>query len=142
MKSPVSRTSPSDRVLEEASGWFVNFRVGDADTAEQAEFDRWLRRSPENIQAYLEIAETWADLPAAKPSIDVPACVFRLNVIKDSTRMESVIPAIPKIADVGWLRSMSRERLGDDFEGGPGKKSVFRQWNQATNPPWQEPWSA
>jgi len=50
-------------ILEEASVWFVEFRVGDADATVRADFDDWLRRSPEHIRAYLEIAKTYVDLP-------------------------------------------------------------------------------
>ena len=76
MTPRVSRASPGAQVLEEASEWFVDLRLGDADAAAQVRFDQWLRRSPENIQAYLEITEIWADLPAAgPPAADITALV-------------------------------------------------------------------
>ncbi len=56
-------------ILEEASDWFVDFRVGDVDGAARDRFDRWLRQSPQHIQAYLEIATAYADLPAAKANL-------------------------------------------------------------------------
>jgi transmembrane sensor len=61
------KPSPSklDRlILEEASEWFVDFRVGDVDAAARERFDEWLRSSPENIRAYMEIAKTYVELPA------------------------------------------------------------------------------
>lgn len=50
------------QILEEASAWFVDFRVGDVDVECRAEFDRWLRQSPEHIRAYLEIARAYHSL--------------------------------------------------------------------------------
>lgn len=56
--------SPLNRqILEEASDWFVDFRVGDVDAAARQRFDEWLRRSPEHIRAYWEIAKTYVELP-------------------------------------------------------------------------------
>jgi transmembrane sensor len=60
------KTPPSkvDRlILEEASEWFVDFRVGDIDQHSRERFDEWLRRSPEHIRAYMEIAKTYVELP-------------------------------------------------------------------------------
>ncbi len=63
-KTPISRV---DRlILDEASEWFVDFRVGDVDAAARERFDEWLRRSPEHIRAYIEIAKTYVELPALK----------------------------------------------------------------------------
>lgn len=50
------------QILDEASTWFVEFRVGDADVHSRARFDRWLRQSPEHIRAYLEIARVYHEL--------------------------------------------------------------------------------
>src|ERR1700722_20563198 len=54
------------QILEEASDWFVDFRVGDVDAAARERFDEWLRRSPEHIRAYWEIAKTYVDLSSLK----------------------------------------------------------------------------
>ena len=51
------------QILDEASEWFVDFRVGDIDSAARERFDEWLRRSPEHIRAYWEIAKTYVELP-------------------------------------------------------------------------------
>jgi transmembrane sensor len=61
------------QILEEASDWFVDFRVGDVDEPARERFDEWLRRSPEHIRAYMEIAKTYVVLPALTPNrkIDV-----------------------------------------------------------------------
>jgi transmembrane sensor len=52
------------QILEEASDWFVDFRLGDVDTQAREHFDEWLRRSPEHIRAYMEVARTYVALPA------------------------------------------------------------------------------
>jgi transmembrane sensor len=61
------------QILEEASEWFVDFRVGDVDSAARARFDEWLRRSPEHIRAYWEIAKTYVELPSAVDPGDLDA---------------------------------------------------------------------
>src|ERR1700677_870336 len=74
------QTSPSkvDRlILEEASEWFVDFRVGDVDAAARERFDEWLRRPPEHIRAYWEIAKTYVDLSSLSEAgpLDVGALI-------------------------------------------------------------------
>jgi transmembrane sensor len=49
------------QIYDEASGWFVEMRTGDADDASRRAFDSWLRKSPEHLRAYLEISEIWDD---------------------------------------------------------------------------------
>ena len=63
--------------LEEASEWFVDFRVGDVDERARARFDEWVRRSPEHIRAYMEIARTYVELPSVKfgGKIDVDSLI-------------------------------------------------------------------
>lgn len=65
------------QILEEASDWFVDFRVGDVDAAAGERFDEWLRRSPEHIRAYWEIATTYVELPslAEASKLDVDALI-------------------------------------------------------------------
>jgi transmembrane sensor len=62
-------------LLAQASEFFVGFRVGDGTPACRAQFEKWLRASPEHVQAYLEIAAGWSELPTADPDglIDLQA---------------------------------------------------------------------
>lgn len=80
-------------VVAEACIWFVDFRSGDITSASRARFDEWLRRSPENIQVYLEVAAGWAELPTADPEshIDIPALLARAR----SQQEDNVIPLGP-----------------------------------------------
>jgi transmembrane sensor len=73
------KTTPKSnrQIVDEASEWFVEFRVGDVDAAARERFDEWLRRSPEHIRAYIEIARTYVEMPnphGTRP-LDVEALV-------------------------------------------------------------------
>jgi len=72
-------TSPTRDLIAEASAWFVEFRSGEVVAHTRARFDEWLRRSPEHIQAYLEVSAAWSELPTADPEgrIDVASLVAR-----------------------------------------------------------------
>src|ERR1700676_5433159 len=66
MKTKQPKPKLNRQILDEASTWFVDFRVGDLDLIARERFDQWLRQSPEHIRAYMEIAKTYVDLPALK----------------------------------------------------------------------------
>lgn len=75
-----SRPATSNRQIRaEASDWFVSFRYDDVDADARTRFSEWLRRSPEHIQAYLDIAGIWARLPDSDPDarLDVSALISR-----------------------------------------------------------------
>jgi transmembrane sensor len=63
---------PNQQILEEASTWFVTFRGEAGGPHARQDFQDWLKRSPEHIRAYLEIAAVYADIPAPEPG-DSPA---------------------------------------------------------------------
>ena len=89
MKTSSKGAAPGRQALIEAADWFVEFRVGDADVAARQEFDRWVRRSPENNQAYLQIATTWSDLSQAKPEapLDVQQLVAGARDVRNVVEM-------------------------------------------------------
>jgi len=62
-----SKPKLNRQILDEASEWFVDFRVGDVDSQARERFDLWLRQSPEHIRAYMEIANTYVVLPTLNP---------------------------------------------------------------------------
>ena len=76
------------QILDEAAEWFVEFRVGEVQAAASAQFDEWLRRSPEHIRAYMEIARTYVVLGAlnAEQQLDVQ------KLIACARAGENVIP--------------------------------------------------
>jgi transmembrane sensor len=71
------RSRHNQLILDQAAEWFVEFREGDVDTVARGEFNRWVRLSPQHIEAYLEVAAFWADVPSftAKEDIDVQALI-------------------------------------------------------------------
>jgi transmembrane sensor len=77
MKPKTPKPKLNRQILDEASEWFVDFRVGDIDAAARERFDEWLRRSPEHIRAYWEIAKTYVDLPSLSDTgkLDVGALI-------------------------------------------------------------------
>lgn len=54
-----ARSKLNTQIYEEACEWFVGCRAGDLDDNARRELDRWLRKSPEHLSAYLEIAAIW-----------------------------------------------------------------------------------
>jgi len=58
--------APENRqILEEATAWFMDFRLGEVGKTSRLRFIQWLQRSPEHVRAYVEIAETYVGLPSA-----------------------------------------------------------------------------
>jgi transmembrane sensor len=51
----------SPQILEEACDWFIEFNEGELNASARAEFNQWLRRSPEHVRAYVEIAAAWEE---------------------------------------------------------------------------------
>lgn len=62
-----ARSKLNTQINEEACEWFVEYRDGDLDEAGRREFDRWLRKSPEHLSAYLEVAAIWNEGPSLDP---------------------------------------------------------------------------
>ena len=54
----------NSQIYEEASEWFIECRAGDLDDASRQDFDCWLRKSPEHLGAYLELAAIWNEGPS------------------------------------------------------------------------------
>jgi transmembrane sensor len=61
------RTKLNTQIYEEASAWFIDNRAGDLDEAARHAFDSWLRKSPEHLSAYLELAAIWNEGPLLDP---------------------------------------------------------------------------
>jgi transmembrane sensor len=72
---------PRREVIAEASEWFIEFRSGADLPVNRERFDQWLRQSPEHIQAYLEVAAAWSDLPTQDPEghINIDLLVARAH---------------------------------------------------------------
>jgi len=70
-------TARSEQIFEEAAEWVVEVRNGGARPPGGTQFIEWLRRSPEHVAAYFEMAAVWEDVPRLIPlrSVDVDALV-------------------------------------------------------------------
>lgn len=60
-------------ILEEATHWFIEVNEPGFDDEGRRRFNVWLRRSPEHVQAYLQIAALWEGTPAVAGACAVPA---------------------------------------------------------------------
>jgi transmembrane sensor len=61
------------QIYEEASDWIVKNREGRLDAQEKVQFDAWLRESPQNLRAYLEMSAVWEDVGAIDPGLNANA---------------------------------------------------------------------
>jgi transmembrane sensor len=75
---------PNQQILEEASTWFVTFRSAAGGPHAREDFHDWLKRSPEHIRAYLEIAAVYADIPAPEPGSSPADLIARAKSSPDS----------------------------------------------------------
>src|ERR1700689_2366626 len=118
MKHQTSPSKVGRLILEEASEWFVDFRVGDVDAAARERFDEWLRRSPEHIRAYMEIAKTYVELPALKlaGSHDLDALIAYARSGENVVRFDNadtVKTREPKaVAEEPWKGEPQERRAG------------------------------
>jgi len=84
----------SAQILDEASVWFTEFTSGDMDAAAQAELIAWLRRSPEHVQGYLQIAALWDDADVLRRRAhDLDALIARAKQESNVYPLESAIRA-------------------------------------------------
>jgi transmembrane sensor len=63
-----ARLKMNMQIYEEACAWFVEARAEELDDSGRRDLDRWLRKSPEHVSAYLEIAAIWNEGPKLDPS--------------------------------------------------------------------------
>jgi transmembrane sensor len=122
MKKPQDSTL-NRQILEEASEWFVDFRVGDVDGPARARFDEWLRRSPEHIRAYMDIARTYVELPSITDSgkLDVAALIAFAH--SDG----NVVPLHPGSAPQAPAASRGPVPPGGPNAGRPSRSRVWRR---------------
>jgi len=121
MKTKTPNLQLNRQILDEASEWFVDFRVGDVDTAARERFDEWLRRSPEHIRAYWEIAKTYVELPGAPApdKLDVAALIAYAH------SNANVVPLHSRASPAHTLRAESAAEGSE--QGGAGPTPRFRR---------------
>jgi transmembrane sensor len=89
------RSKFSRQIYEEACEWFIECRAGDLDGAARAELDRWLRKSPEHLSAYLEIAAIWNEGPSLDPAEQFDADRLIVEAGMDCDNIVA-LPSVPK----------------------------------------------
>jgi transmembrane sensor len=102
MTRNVPPDTPNAAIFAEASEWLVEFRAGDVDAEGERCFIAWLRRSPDHIQAYMEAAALWGDIPtlASDMKVDVD------SVVSYARAQANVTPFTRSPADAEHLRSL------------------------------------
>ena len=113
MKIRYSNGKTHAAVVAEASEWFIDFRAGDVDGEARLRFIEWLRRSPEHIQAYLEVSGVWSELPRSDPEgrFDIASLIARARNAPDVIPLSPVnprLPPLPLAAEPRALRKLSR----------------------------------
>jgi transmembrane sensor len=109
------------QILDEASAWFVDFRIGDVDAPARERFDQWLRGSPEHIRAYMEIARTYVEIPSLKSHHQIDIDVLIASARADTT----VVPH-----DFGMPRSEDDDLGSDGSADGRGSPETAKlAWN-------------
>jgi transmembrane sensor len=88
-----ARSKMNTQIYEEACTWFVDSRAGDLDDIGRREFDRWLRKSPEHLSAYLEIAAIWNEGSSLDPQSKWTADLL-VELARESTD-DNVIALVP-----------------------------------------------
>jgi transmembrane sensor len=94
-------------VVAEASEWFIDFRAGDVNGEARLRFIEWLRRSPEHIQAYLEVSGVWSELPSSDPAgrFDIASLIARARNESDVVPLSPVNPRLPPVPSAAKPRA-------------------------------------
>ena len=110
MKIRYSNVKTHATVIAEASEWFIDFRAGDVNGEARLRFIEWLRRSPEHIQAYLEVSGVWSELPSADPDgrFDVESLIARARSESDVTPLSPIHPRLPPVPSAAQPRAIGR----------------------------------
>jgi len=83
------------QIYEEASEWLVELRVGDMDASARERLDAWFRASPENLRAFLELANIWEE--GSGPELDSGHSTEALvSLARVSTNVVALGAASPK----------------------------------------------
>jgi transmembrane sensor len=93
------RTTPyNEQIRDEATEWFVRFCEEELDSTARAEFDHWLRISPEHVRAYLEISAFWEAAGSMKRvcNVDLEALIERARSSSNVVQLEPPKPAVPQ----------------------------------------------
>jgi len=74
------QTTPR-QIVEEASDWLVKMREPSVSAEDREAFAQWLRASPVNVGAYLEVARLWAHTALIDPDFPADLAAAAQNVV-------------------------------------------------------------
>jgi transmembrane sensor len=102
-------TSVNEQIQDEATEWFIRFCEDEVDGSACAEFDAWLRLSPQHVRAYLDISAFWvaAGSVTRTQKVDVDLLVERARAASNVVVLEHAKVKAP----VKGERSVHRFRL-------------------------------
>lgn len=89
------------QISEEATEWFISFCEGEVDEKSCAEFNAWLRISPEHVAAYLQISAFWE----AAGTLHQHREFTTDDLVRAAAAESNVLPLLPM-----QERSRSRDR--------------------------------
>lgn len=95
----------NQQIYEEASEWFVRMRDADDAPGVRAEFMEWLRRSPEHVSAYLDIAAVWMEAKGSEVDDDL-GLDARIELAKADKSVAELTPR----AGAGVARALSHRK--------------------------------
>jgi transmembrane sensor len=113
------RTKLNTQIYEEATAWFIDCRSGDLDEAARGEFDHWLRKSPENLSAYLEIAAIWNEGASLDPKNKWDAN----TLISQAAQDRDNVVVLPN-AVLGAIAAQAESAPKSDGRAGQGRKTL------------------
>jgi transmembrane sensor len=116
----------NQQIFEEATEWLIKHREGELAPQEKAQFDAWLRESPQHVRAYLEMSAIWEDVPALDAGWNPTAEELIANAAGES----NVLPltaAAPRAADV-QRASPAMDASPAMEEGGPRRAARARSF--------------
>lgn len=104
------RAQISEQILAEACEWFIDCNEGELDAGGRERLNQWMRRSPEHVHAYLEIAAAWDDsgkLAGARTLDSAPLVTDALeetNVVHlDPLAIRPHMHARPRRPNLPWI---------------------------------------
>lgn len=76
------------QIYQEAGEWLITFRTNSTTPNGRAEFNSWLRKSPEHVQAYLELSAVWEQSARLDPDHERSSEAL----ISRARNAESIVP--------------------------------------------------
>jgi transmembrane sensor len=118
---PDGRSPFNAQIVEEASEWLIEFRLGDVDTLGRREFDTWIRASPQHLRAYLEVAAIWNESGSleAHRDLDSRALVALARAERNVVPLREVLAQDPLSVPRGSSRLTSKRGGVPSFAAAP-----------------------